>query len=514
MTSNMFDQDFATLADLIGAHARRFGEKLALVGDDRSFTYSELDEFMNRAAAALQRDGIALGDVVALAANRTSATYAALYLAIIRAGGIAAPLAPSSTAEGFAAQIKDSGATLFFRDSEMADLLASAGGVDGVSEIALEAGAAGPQLDEWLTDASSFQSPVIVPEHGFNIIYSSGTTGVPKGILQSHGMRWAHIRRAIYPEDGVSLLSTPLYSNTTLVSFLPTIGAGGTAVLLPKFDARRFLAMASQYRATHAMLVPVQYARIMAVPDFDQFDLTSFQMKFSTSAPLSAALKRDILDRWPGGLTEFYGMTEGGGTCALACHEHPDKLHTVGKPLPGHDIRLVDDAGDEVGLGETGEVVGHSPAMMKGYHNRSDATAAAEWYSPDGVRFIRTGDVGRFDADGFLTLIDRKKDMIISGGFNIYPSDLEAELLQHGAVAEASVVGVPSVDWGETPVGFVVLKSAAEVSEQALKQWVNARVGKTQRLSDVMIIDSLPRSPIGKVLKRDLRDLHSPAGAG
>ena len=156
--------------------------------------------------------------------------------------------------------------------------------------------------------------------------------------------------------------------------------------------------------------------------------------------------------------------------------------------------------------GEAGEVVGHSPGMMSGYHGQPDKTREAEWYAPDGKRFIRTGDIGRFDADGFLILFDRKKDMIISGGFNIYPSDLEAQLREHPAVADVSVVGVPSEQWGETPVAFVVRRDGDATSADALREWLNARVGKTQRLADLLCVDELPRSAIGKVLKRELRD--------
>ncbi|MEQ1660549.1 MAG: AMP-binding protein, partial [Hylemonella sp.] len=254
------------------------------------------------------------------------------------------------------------------------------------------------------------------------------------------------------------------------------------------------------------MLVPVQYQRLMARADFGDYDLSSFRIKFSTSAPFSAALKADVLQRWPGGLVEFYGMTEGGGTCILEAHLYPDKLHTVGRPAQGHEIRLIDEEGREVPPGEAGEVVGHSPGMMKGYHQRPEQTREAEWFDPQGKRFIRTGDIGRFDADGFLTLFDRRKDMIISGGFNIYPSDLEAVLRGHPAVYDAAVVGVPSEQWGETPVAFVVRQAGRELAAETLKSWANERVGKTQRLADLRYIDELPRSAIGKVLKRELRD--------
>jgi acyl-CoA synthetase (AMP-forming)/AMP-acid ligase II len=275
---------------------------------------------------------------------------------------------------------------------------------------------------------------------------------------------------------------------------------------MPKFDAAEFLRLAERWRVTHAMLVPVQYRRILAEPDFDAYDLSSFEAKYATSAPFPAHLKAETLARWPGGLIEFFGMTEGGATFVLLAHDHPDKLHTVGKLLPGHEARLIGEDGREVAVGEVGEVVGRSPSMMAGYHNRPDKTREAEWISPEGRRYIRTGDVGRFDADGFFTLLDRKKDMIISGGFNVFPSDLEAVLAQHPAVAEASVAGVASSRWGETPVAFVALKPGQTTAPESLRDWANARLGKTQRLADLVLVEHLPRSTIGKVLKRELRD--------
>jgi acyl-CoA synthetase (AMP-forming)/AMP-acid ligase II len=349
----------------------------------------------------------------------------------------------------------------------------------------------------------------INPGWTFNIIYSSGTTGTPKGIVHSHFLRWCQYGQfdALgYVRDAVMVLSTPLYSNTTLVCFNPALAGGGTVVLMKKFDARGVLELSEKHRATHTKLVPVQYRRIMAVPDFDSFDLSSYQMKFCTSAPFAAGLKAEILKRWPGGLTEFYGMTEGGGSCALLAHEHPDKLHTVGQPMPDHDVRLIGDDGKPVAVGEIGEIVGHSAVIMQGYLNQPAKTAETFWHDETGKRFVRTGDIGRFDADGFLTLMDRKKGMIISGGFNIYPSDLEAVLVKHDDVVEAAVVAMPSEEWGETPVAFVVLKPDAAVDTDALKAWTNSRVGKTQRLADVVVVDTLPRSAIGKVLKRELRD--------
>lgn len=501
--AEILTQPFATLPDLIAAHARERGDKAAIIHGDASLTYGQLDARMDAIAAALQRDGLRHGQAVAIV-GAMSLDYAALFLGAIRAGGAPAPVAPSSTGDQMAAMIADSGTGLLFLDADAMSTLGDRPVT--ATRVALDGSDAGIAFDAWLGDAASPTPAAIAPEDPFNIIYSSGTTGTPKGIVQPHAMRWAHIAHnaAAGFGDAVTMIATPLYSNTTLVSFIPTLGWGGTAVLLGKFDARTFLEAAAKHRGTHAMLVPVQYQRIMAVADFDSFDLSSFRLKTCTSAPFSPALKSDVLARWPGMLIEYYGMTEGGGTCVLMCNMFPNKLHTVGMPVPGHDIRLIDDDGREVAQGETGEVVGRSPAMMSGYHGRKQASADAEWFDAEGNRYIRHGDVGRFDEDGFLTLMDRKKDLIISGGFNIYPSDLEAELAKHPAVRDCAVVGVPSEQWGETPVGFYV--PADETPADTVLASVNAGLGKTQRLAALLPIGELPRSAIGKVLKRELRD--------
>jgi acyl-CoA synthetase (AMP-forming)/AMP-acid ligase II len=499
---------FHTLPDRIRAHARTQPERPALADDAALLNYAALDARMDRVAAALQRGGLVPGDTVAICASG-SVDYATVYLGALRAGGVVAPLAPGSTPEAFARMLTDAGARLLFTDASAADTVQRAGS-GTVARVALDGSDSGQPLEDWLAPPGAEPAAVaLTPPAPFNIIYSSGTTGTPKGIVQSHGMRWAHVTRGVnygYSPETVTLLSTPLYSNTTLVVLFPTLAWGGCVRLMPKFDAAAWLRLAQERRVTHTMLVPVQYQRLLARPDFDDHDLSAFRMKFCTSAPFHASLKADVLRRWPGGLTEFYGMTEGGGTCILSAHDHPDKLHTVGRPAEGHDIRLIGDDGREVAPGEAGEVVGHSGGMMTGYHGQPEKTREAEWFAPDGKRFIRTGDIGRFDADGFLTLFDRKKDMIISGGFNVYPSDLEALLREHPAVADAAVVGVPSAEWGETPVAFVVTQPGDDTAADMLRDWLNARVGKTQRLSGLRRVAELPRSAIGKVLKRELRE--------
>ena len=500
---------FRSVPDLIRDMALQRPDAVALVCGGQRFTYRELDALAARVAATLQRDGLRQGDTVAVCAA-PSIAYVAVFLGAVRVGVVVAPLAPTATPDSLAAMVHNAPASLVFADSSTSAWVRNA----GLGDICLSLEPGSASLDTWLVKDGVQPTPVdIAPDWAFNIIYSSGTTGSPKGIVQTHERRVSQVSRRDllgYGTDSVTLLATPLYSNTTLVALFPTLAGGDTAVLMPKFDARGFLALAEQERATHTMLVPVQYQRILAEPAFDSFDLGSFRMKFCAGAPFSAAHKREVVQRWPGGLIEFYGTTEGGGSCMLDAQRHPDKLHTVGKPSAGSEFQVVDEQGRVLPQGEPGEVVGRASTMMERYHGQS-ANDDIAWFDAQGRRFLRSGDVGYFDPDGFLVLVDRRKDMIISGGFNIYPSDLEQQLRRHPQVQDAAVIGVPSERWGETPVAFVIPRRGSDLDAQEALAWCNAKLGKTQRLADLHLVADFPRNPLGKVLKRELREVYNAA---
>jgi acyl-CoA synthetase (AMP-forming)/AMP-acid ligase II len=492
------NEAFLDFGAAIQANARDKAEKPAIILGETSLTWADFGAMVAQVAGKLRAEGIGRGHYVASLAEN-SIEHIVLYSAVVAAGACIVPLPFSATPEALTRMVEDSGSRLLFASAAQRKV---AEGLGAEQVIGMEA------VTDWAADAEPAAPADVAPDDLFNIIYSSGTTGLPKGILHDHRFRSRQLRRITnfgMTGDDTMVISTPIYSNTTLFGMLPALSLGATLIVMAKFNTLEFLDLSQRHRPTHAILVPVQYMRLMAEPRFDEFDLSSYRCKFSTSAPLPGKLIAKVMEKWPGNLIEVYGMTEGGISTALNCEAFPDKWDTVGRVGAGVDMRVIDEEGNELPAGSFGELVGRGPSMTQGYHNLPDKTSELLWRDAEGKDFIRSGDMGRIDEDGFVHLMDRKKDMIISGGFNIYAADLEAVLRQHPDVTDTAVIAIPSDAWGETPLGFVVLASGSSATAEEVLEFANARLGKTQRISKIEVRDELPRSDIGKILKKDLR---------
>ena len=492
--------DIGNFAEMVQSAARINPDKVAVVSEETgtSWTWTEFADRIARIAGRLQAEGVG-PDVMVAGLADNSPNYLALYCGVLHAGGCMVPLPFSATEEALVKMVENSDPILLFSAPKFLET-AEKLGAKRVLSLA--------DFDDWIGDAAPIEPVKVTPDNLFNMIYSSGTTGTPKGIVHDHRFRVRQMERAKrteMDENSIHLMSTPLYSNTTLVTTLSALTKGTGVVIMSKFNTKEFLRLSEKYRVTHAVLVPVQYMRLMDEPDFDKYDLSSYVCKMSTSAPLPGVVIEQVMRRWPGNIKESYGMTEGGVSFSLDCAAHPDKWDTVGQMNAGCEMKMIDEEGNEIPITEFGEIVGRGLSMMPGYNKVPDKTEEATWVDSDGKVWIRTGDMGRVDEDGFLHLLDRKKDMIISGGFNIYASDLEQVLRRHPNVADVAVIAVPSRDWGETPLALVVPRGA-DADADKIRDWANERLGKTQRVSVVEFRDDLPRSEIGKILKRELRE--------
>jgi acyl-CoA synthetase (AMP-forming)/AMP-acid ligase II len=508
-----FDVPRPLIPDLIAQYGRWNPDKPALLCGERRLSWREFDRSTNQVANGLGALGLAPGARLAvLMANGVEMAQALFGCG--KAGVSVVPLNTSVSDAAIGAMIADSGALAIAASGDHCariDALVASGALPR-SVLRLAVGGAPEGWVEFTTwrEAQSAAAPaaVVTPDTECNIIYSSGTTALPKGIVHTHGcrMHWAtDLGLALrYHSGAVTLCSLGLYSNISWVAMLATILMGGTIVVMPAFSAAALLEQVERHRVTHGGFVPVQFQRLLEHPDLGIRDVSSLQTIMCCGSPLPPDLKRATRDRLDCELIELYGLTEGIIT-TLAPEDFDRKIESVGKPIPGQHLKLVGDDDRESAPGEPGEIVGYGRLVMEHYHNRPDATAEATWTDTDGRRWLRTGDIGRLDRDGFLYLVDRKKDMILSGGQNVYPADIEAVMQGHSDGAEVAVIGVPSEQWGEVPLAVVVPRAGSSVDAAALLAWTNSRVGKQQRVSRIVLRDSLPRNPNGKILKRELR---------
>jgi acyl-CoA synthetase (AMP-forming)/AMP-acid ligase II len=276
-------------------------------------------------------------------------------------------------------------------------------------------------------------------------------------------------------------------------------------VIQNTFNPEAWIRAVEKYQVTSSMMVPLQIQMILEADNFSSEAVSSLEAIISGGSPLFAGLKQKAIDELGCAVIELYGLTEGFMT-TLQPEDAEGRLASVGKPVCGNDLILLDDDDNLLGLGDTGEICVRSVQWMIEYHNRPDATEEAMYIDPQGRQWLRSGDIGRVDEEGFLFIVDRKKDMILSGSQNIYPTDIEAVMSEHPLISEVTVIGIPHEKWGETPLALVVLRgAAAEQTEEEILQWTNERVGKRQRINGVEIRQDLPRNPNGKVLKRELR---------
>jgi len=508
--------------DLIEQHGRWLAGERALVDGTTSLTWAQFGCATAQVGNALRALGVAPGERVAVLMDSRFETVLAMF-GIVRAGAVAVPLNTSITDTAVAGMCADAACVAVFASGthlKRIEALRRAGHLDARHLIGCEPPGEGWHDFHALMAAQATTlaaTPPIEPGDECNIIYSSGTTALPKGIVHTHACRmsWAYdAALALRYRSGCrTLCSLGLFSNISWVSMLATMLVGGTIVLLRAFGAREALAMIEAERITHGAFVPLQLERLLGCPERGAFSTASLETLMCVGSPLRPETKRAFGRELNCDLIEAYGLTEGLLTI-LEPEDLERKLRSVGKPVLGADIRILGADDREAPPGQTGEIIGRGRLVMAGYHGLEEANRAATWTDPAGRRWLRTGDVGRLDEEGFLYIVDRKKDMIISGGQNVYPTDIEGVMLGHPAVAEVAVIGVPSERWGETPVAAVVRRAGARVEAAELILWTNERVGKQQRISEIVWLERLPRNANGKVLKRELRDEYAARLAG
>jgi long-chain acyl-CoA synthetase len=472
----------------------------AAVSDGRqALTNVQLLRRVQAATRHLQDLGIGPGDVVALKlTNRVE--FVLLLFAAWRLGATITPVNPSMTDIEVARQLKDSRARLLVSEDGEAAV------ADGTAVLAV-----GELRDD--AAAEPDEAPLPDPSALALLIYTSGTTGVPKGVMLDHANIDAMAdmgRRALEvgPADRCLLILPLFHVNGIVVSTLVPLLAGASVTIADRFNPQTFFDVVERERPTFFSAVPTIYSMLAALPDQVRPDTSSLRFGVCGAAPASAELLTRFEARYGFPLVEGYGLSE--GTCGSTINPvaGPRRAGTVGLPFPGQEIRIVDADGSEVPPGVEGEVVVRGPNVMRGYLGRPEETAKV---IVDG--WLHTGDVGRLDADGYLTLVGRSKDMIIRGGENIYPKEIEDVLVGDPSVLEAAVIGVPDEKWGEVVVAYVQPRPGSTVDPSALQSLCARSLTGFKRPTAFFVVDAIPKNPVGKIDKVSLRAAHAEVSA-
>ncbi len=492
-------------------HGANIPDRLGLVQRDTAWTFREIDDRVDRVAKGLTRRGIGRGkSVLVMLRNRPEVVL--MSAACARVGAAAVAVSWRSRPEELAYLVNHSGARAIVAEPDLLPVVEEAARafVDPVVGrnlfvVGARAGRAA-SFDDLYAERGRFAGEAGADDAAAVVVYTSGTTGKPKGAVRKFPKETLQgavrfLLETPLRSDDVHLVACPMYHSTAFGFLSLSHITGATAVLLDEFKPETFLAAIARHRVTTTAVVPTMLHRVLALaPEVRAAHASrSLRVVFSGGAPLSASLAAAFMDAYGDVLYNFYGATETG----LVTLGKPADLRaapgTIGHALPGNEVRLLDDAGAEVGPGQVGELYVRNKLLVAGYHKDS---AATEQSMRDG--FFSVGDLARRDPDGRYFIEGRKRDMIISGGVNVYPVEIEGTLEAHPDIVEAAVVGVPDEEWGERVRAFIVLREGATLDHGALKSWLKERLAGPKLPRDLVALEALPRNPTGKVLKREL----------